>query len=145
MLTGTRAFPGEDITDTLAAVVRAEPEWSLVPRAVSPTLLVFLRRSLQKDPKQRVGDIRDVRLALEGAFETTVPGTAAPAPALQPRPLWRRALPVVAAAVVAGAMVSAAIWTLKPTPPLTVSRFAIALGEGQQITVVQQPNPGRLA
>ena len=69
MLTGRRAFPGENITDTLAAVVRAEPEWGLLPRDLSPTLGVFLRRCLQKDPKQRVGDIRDVRLALEGAFE----------------------------------------------------------------------------
>ena len=77
-----------------------------------------------------------MRLALEGAFETTVAGTAAPAPAIQPRPLWRRALPVVAAAVVASAMVGAAAWTLKPTPPLPVTRFALALGEGQQIRVV---------
>ena len=40
-----------------------------------------------------------------------------------------------AAAVVASALVGAAAWTLKPTPPLTVSRFALALGEGQQFTV----------
>src|SRR5438046_10667679 len=72
MLTGTRAFAGEDVTDTLAAVVRAEPDWNLMPRHVSPTLLVFLRRSLEKDPRQRVGDIRDVRLALEGAFDVEV-------------------------------------------------------------------------
>ena len=76
MLTGKRAFPGEDITDTLAAVVRAEPEWGLLPRDLSPTLVVFLRRCLQKDPKQRVGDIRDVRLALEGAFEVAAQTTA---------------------------------------------------------------------
>jgi hypothetical protein len=69
MLTGTRAFPGDDVTDTLAAVVRGEPEWNLIPKDVSPTLLVFLRRCLQKDLKQRVGDIHDVRLALEGAFD----------------------------------------------------------------------------
>ena len=43
---------------------------------------------------------------------------------------------MVAAAVVASAMVGAAAWTLKPTPPLTVTRFAFALGEGQQFTVV---------
>ena len=54
---GQSGIPGEDITDTLAAVVRSEPDWSLVPRNVSPTLLVFLRRSLQKDPKQRIPDI----------------------------------------------------------------------------------------
>ena len=136
MLTGKRAFRGEDITDTLAAVVRAEPEWSLVPGTVSPVLLVFLRRCLQKDLKQRIGDIHDVRLALEGAFETVVPGTAAPAPAIQPRPLWRRALPVaVTAVVVTAAMTSAIWWNLRPsTPPLTVARFALALGEGQQFT-----------
>jgi hypothetical protein len=43
---------------------------------------------------------------------------------------------VVAAAVVASALVGAAAWTLKPTPPLTVARFTFALGEGQQFTVV---------
>jgi Tol biopolymer transport system component len=84
MLTGKRAFPGDDITDTLAAVVRAEPEWSLLPRDLSPTLVVFLKRCLQKDPKQRVGDIRDVRLALEGAFDVAAATTAA-GPAQAPR------------------------------------------------------------
>jgi Tol biopolymer transport system component len=70
MLTGTRAFPGDDITDTLAAVVRAEPEWSGLPLALSPPLSVFLRRCLEKDPKARLGDIRDMRLALDGAFDS---------------------------------------------------------------------------
>src|SRR4029079_6100600 len=46
MLTGARAFPGDDVTDTLAAVVRAEPEWKLLPGHLSPTLIVFLRRCL---------------------------------------------------------------------------------------------------
>ena len=66
MLTATRAFAGEDVTDTLAAVVRSEPPWDVLPDAVTPTLRVYLRRCLHKDSKQRVGDIRDVRLALEG-------------------------------------------------------------------------------
>ncbi len=88
MLTGTRAFPGEDITDTLAAVVRAEPDWSLLPRDLSPTLVVFLRRCLQKDPKQRVGDMRDVRLALEGAFDVAATAAAGPAQAPRGRLAW---------------------------------------------------------
>src|SRR4029079_1807553 len=79
MLTGQRAFPGEDVTDTLAAVVRGEPEWSFLPREVPPMLVVFLKRCLRKDPKQRMGDIRDVRLALEGAFETPGPQPTATA------------------------------------------------------------------
>src|SRR5258705_11651458 len=70
---------------------------------------------------------------MEGAFETTVPGTAAPARAIPPRPLWRRTLPVVATAVVASAMVGAAAWMLRPlAPSAPVTRFAFTLGEGQQ-------------
>src|SRR5204862_6458467 len=96
-----------------------------------------LRVCLRKDPKQGAADIRDVRLALEGAFETTVPGMAAPAPAIRPRPLWRRAIPVVVTAVVASALIGAAAWMLRPpTPSSPVTRFAFTLGEGQQFTVV---------
>ena len=136
MLTGQRAFAGEDVSDTLASVLKMEPAWERLPAEVPARIRQVLRACLQKNAKQRIGDVQDVRLALEGVFETTVPGTAAPAPALQPRPLWRRALPVIAAAVVAGAMVGAAAWTLRPPVPSSpVTRFALALGEGQQFTV----------
>ncbi len=118
MLTGQRAFPGEDITDTLAAVVRSEPQWDALPDAASPTLRVFLRRCLHKDPKQRMGDIRDVRLALEGAFDVPV---AAPATAAAPGgPLVGRAALVVAAASTAALIAAMAVPTLRhlrETPP----------------------------
>jgi eukaryotic-like serine/threonine-protein kinase len=136
MLTGKRAFNDEDVSMTLSKVLQREPDFDALPRTVPARVSQALRVCLRKDPKQRAGDIRDVRLALEGAFETTAPGTAAPTPAIQPRPLWRRALPVVAAAVVAGAMVGTAAWMLKPTPPSPVTRFAVALGEGQEFRLV---------
>ena len=69
MLTGQRAFGGEDVTVTLARVVEREPDFDALPRSVPPRVRQALRVCLRKDPKQRVGDIRDVRLALEGAFE----------------------------------------------------------------------------
>jgi serine/threonine-protein kinase len=141
MLTGTRAFPGDDVTDTLAAVVRAEPEWSLVPGNLSPTLLAFLKRSLQKDPKQRVGDIRDVRLALEGAFDTAPQGlAAAPAPPVRHGP-WRRALLAVASAALVGFLTGAAVWESRPSlPHQAVTRFTYRLPDGQQFS-----NTGRQA
>jgi Tol biopolymer transport system component len=123
---------------TLSKVLQREPDFDALPPTVPARVSQALRVCLRKDPKQRAGDIRDVRLALEGAFETTVPGTGAPAPAIRPRPLWRRTIPVAAAAVVAGAIVGAAAWTLKPTPPAPsspVTRFAFALGEGQQFAI----------
>ena len=73
MLTGTRAFSGENVTDTLAAVVRAEPNWTLLPPALSSALVVYIRRCLHKDPKQRIPDIAAMRLALEGAFDVAEP------------------------------------------------------------------------
>ncbi len=117
MLTGRRAFPGEDITDTLAAVVRGEPDWSLLPRDLSPTLFVYLRRCLQKDPKQRIGDIRDVRLALDGAFDVAGQTTAvAPTPRSGGRLGWMMA---VASALVAAALAIPAVRHLGEAPPST--------------------------
>ena len=133
MLTGQRAFAGEDVSDTLANVLKMEPAWERLPAEVPARIRQVLRACLQKNAKQRIGDVQDVRLALEGAFETAVSwdgrsGTRDPA-----APTLERALPVVAAAVAASALVGAAAWTLKPTPPSPVTRFALALGEGQQI------------
>jgi eukaryotic-like serine/threonine-protein kinase len=50
MLTGSRPFGGDDVTDTIAAVVRGEPDWSALPPELPATASVYLRRSLQKNP-----------------------------------------------------------------------------------------------
>ena len=60
------------------ACIEREPDWARLPTTLSPALRTYLARCLQKDPRQRVQAIGDVRLALEGAFETPVPPTAAP-------------------------------------------------------------------
>ena len=54
MLTGTRAFPGEDLTDTLAAVVRAEPDWTLLPTDTPAAIRKLLLRCLAKDRTRRL-------------------------------------------------------------------------------------------
>jgi eukaryotic-like serine/threonine-protein kinase len=65
MLTGKRAFDGETNTDTLAAVIRAEPNWSQLPAATPLRVRVLLQRCLQKDPKQRLRDIGEARISIE--------------------------------------------------------------------------------
>jgi serine/threonine-protein kinase len=57
MLTGKRAFDGEDMGETLAAVLRAEPDWNAVPPDVAFPVRTLLRGCLEKDPRQRIGDI----------------------------------------------------------------------------------------
>jgi eukaryotic-like serine/threonine-protein kinase len=107
MLTGQQAFNGQGVSDTLARVIEREPDWATLPATLSPALRIYVRRCLQKDPRQRVQAIGDVRLALEGAFETSVAQTAAPAAV----PLWQRVGLTGGAAVIAsGAIVGALVW-----------------------------------
>ena len=128
MLTGRKVFEGEDVSMTLSSVLQREPDWSHLPSAVSPSLSIFLHRCLEKDPKQRLGDIHDVRLAMEGAFETTV-GAAEPnvAPHLH---VWQRPVPAVISALVLIVIGGLAVWAVTrsaPAAPGAVTRFPIAL------------------
>jgi serine/threonine protein kinase len=76
MLTGTRAFAGAEVSDVLASVLATEPDWTRLGGTVPPGLTVILQRCLEKDPKRRVRDIGDVRLALDGAFDVPTPAAA---------------------------------------------------------------------
>jgi len=139
MLTGKRAFDGEDVTDTLAAVVKTEPKWDALPATVSPSVRLFLRRCLHKDSRQRVGDIRDMRLALEGVFESTV-NHAAETTVTPARPTWRRHLAPALASLVTAVVASLAAWILWPaTEAPLVSRFDMALPDGVQFRNTGRP------
>jgi serine/threonine-protein kinase len=83
MLTGRRAFEGEDITETLAAIVRGEPEWSRLPADVPPPVRVLLERCLIKDRANRLSDMSVVRFLMSDAAKTLsgAPVVIAPAPA----------------------------------------------------------------
>src|SRR5262249_43697241 len=109
MLTGTRAFDDEDVSMTLSKVLQRDPDFDALPPSVPARVTQVLRACLRKDPKQRVGDIRDVRLALEGAFETAAPQTTALTAAAAPRSVVVRALPWAAAAVSVAAL-GVAVW-----------------------------------
>ena len=120
MVTGQRAFAGEDITVTLARVVERDPDWAQLPGTLSETLRTYLRRCLEQNPKQRIRDIGDVSLALEGAFERGGSQAAESITAPQPA-VWRRALPLALAATLGAAVVGLVGWSLSPSvepPPL---------------------------
>jgi Tol biopolymer transport system component len=65
MLTGKRPFHGADVAETVAALIRAEPDWTALPPATAPALHRLLRRCLQKDSRRRLRDVGDARLELE--------------------------------------------------------------------------------
>ena len=92
MLTGHTLFVGHTVSDTLAAVLRADLDWSLLPRELPANIRTLLQRCLERDPRQRLRDIGDARLELE---QPVVQPVAVP-PA-QPAPRTR-VLPWMAAA-----------------------------------------------
>jgi Tol biopolymer transport system component len=68
MLTGRRAFAGSDVPDTLASVLRSEPDWQALPQETPYPLRVLLHRCLAKSPDRRLRDIADARLEVEDAI-----------------------------------------------------------------------------
>jgi serine/threonine protein kinase/Tol biopolymer transport system component len=103
MLTGKQTFTGETVTDTLAAVIRAEPDWLQLPAATPVRARVLLQRCLQKDPKQRLRDIGDARISLEEVLSGAPDAALGGSPQIVV-PWWRRSLPWAVAAVLAIAL-----------------------------------------
>ncbi len=108
MLTGRRAFEGEDVGDTLAAVIRGEPDWSALPASTPAAIRLLFRRCLEKDLKRRVADVSAALFVLN---EPELAGSVDRAPiASAPSSVrWRRALSNVGTAV-AVALLTSLIW-----------------------------------
>jgi len=68
LLTGQRAFAGDDVTDLVVAVMTKEPDWSRVPPATPPRIIDLLKRCLKKSPRERLHDVADARLDIEDAI-----------------------------------------------------------------------------
>jgi serine/threonine protein kinase/Tol biopolymer transport system component len=103
MLTGKRPFDGETVSDTLASVLKSDPDWSALPADTPANVRKLLRRCLAKDPKQRLRSAGDALLELDGS-EPEPAAAAAPA-----RSSWRERIPWIAV-VVLGALLVFALW-----------------------------------
>jgi Tol biopolymer transport system component/predicted Ser/Thr protein kinase len=64
-LTGRMAFQGETVSDTVAAILKQEPDWAALPGGLPPRVRELMRRCLEKDPRKRLRDIGEARLLLE--------------------------------------------------------------------------------
>ena len=129
MLTGKRPFKGDDVSDTLAAVLRGDPAWEALPASVPTSVRALLEGCLQKNPRDRIGDISTVLFVLKQ------PSEARPASA-QPRGSFKA---IGAALLMAGAAVgAAAVLVSRPAAPpavAPVTRFAITVPDATQLTM----------
>jgi Tol biopolymer transport system component len=147
MVTGRRAFEGEDVSDTLAAVLRGEPDWTVLPANVPPAIVALLRGCLEKDRRRRIGDLSTARFIIDHGGDATV------AVAMPPGSRMRRAASIVVAVAAATAITAYATWRLTkvPAPSLPLVRFTIALPTGDRFSntgvhvVALSPDGSRLA
>ena len=91
LLTGNRAFAGETITDTIASILKSEPEWEALPPSIPSTIRFLINRCLQKDAGKRLQHIDGARILIEEALSGTT--TLSPIGATIQPPLWKQAIP----------------------------------------------------
>ena len=119
MLAGSRAFAGIDATETIAAIIRSEPEWSRLPGDTPRDIRRLLRRCLNKDPTHRLADMRDARLDIEEA-RATGPEVTRPRRLGRERAAWLAACLLTAIATWAGTTWRASRSSAAPSPPMRV-------------------------
>ena len=143
-LTAKRAFQGDTITETVAAILKSEPDWTLLPLETPAFVRSLLRRCLQKDPNSRLHDIADARVEmLEGLSEP-----AEMMPVAQRFP-FKRLLSVGAATLVIGLLIGGLVVMkyFKPAAsPIsqTVLRSSIRLESGHWLDGLRSSTHGAI-
>ena len=143
MLTGARAFEGDDVSDTLAAILRGEPDWNRLPPHVPAGLAVLLKRCLEKDRRNRVADIAAARFVLNEPALINPP--VAPAYVAAPRRLNRERVFWVALFILAAT--TATYLSLRQTStPEPLRRLSVAIPERMGVVhLALSPDGRRLA
>jgi len=125
------AFHGETVSDTVAAILKQEPDWTALPKETPVRIRELIRRSLEKDPRQRLRDIGDARLVLTEAARSEASAT-------ETRRAGTSRRTMLAIATVGLVMAIAAAWTLSRDllrPKSMVRRLSIVVPD--DLTMVQ--------
>jgi len=131
MLSGRRAFEGEDVSEILAAIIKSDPEWEFLPTDVPRDILRVVRGCLEKDPRSRIPDVSAARFLLQDPGPARVP-VATPVASRRPgsNTPWKVTAFLLAAALLA---VLAAAYRRQLQPQAQPTRFFISAPEGVTI------------
>ena len=145
MLTGARAFDGEDVTEIMASVVKTTPTWTALPSDLPPQVVTLIQRCLEKDRNARIGDIAVARFLLSDHATFVGSRTSATDVANAPAARRRQTLPWVLAAALAGTLLG---WLLPRrqdvAPPVTRLQMSV-LPADQLMGSIASLRPSRTA
>ena len=115
-------FTGTTVIDALEGVLAREPDWDLLPASTPPYFVRILRRCLTKDPKLRLRDVGEARIALDAGDDADAPGV--------PTRARRYLLPIATMATTIALAASLASVIYRPTPSIAAVRFQVFPPEG---------------
>ncbi|MEE8257501.1 MAG: protein kinase, partial [Acidobacteriota bacterium] len=150
MLTGKRLYTAETASETLAAVIKDEPDWNALPTDTPAALRKLLRRCLQKNPKLRIHDIADARIEIEEGLAEPAGEVGLPVGIPSPQPLWRRVLPWAMVGMLAVAL-AVSLWPEPEPSPEPLRQFSVEVAPTELLnlalggSVVLSPDGTRLA
>ena len=139
MLAGTRAFAGTTSTETLAAIIKDDPDWDALPAETSAPIRRLLRLCLTKDPRDRLHDIADARIEIE-AHGVNGHLLREPIPLTAKTAVWHRVLPWGVAAVAVLVAVGTQLVDKAPSTeplPRPVQRTTIALPDSEPVALAE--------
>ena len=125
MIAGRRPFHGETITDTLAAILKTDPDWNELPDALTPELQRLLRRCLEKDPRRRLQSIGDARVHIDELLSGATD--------------WPHA------SATPGGKQVASPWIARPAIAWTVAALAILAAAAAGVTILSRPGATRFS
>jgi serine/threonine-protein kinase len=136
MLTGRRAFDGDDLSVTLATVLKTEPNWTVLPSSTPTGLHRLLWRCLRKDPKDRLQAMGDARVEISELLSDAQESVAA-MPVGPTAPLWPTLIALTVVIVITAMMTGAIVWfaTRSKVALVRVSRFEILPAGSSAVTI----------
>jgi serine/threonine protein kinase len=132
MLTGRQAFQGEDVSETLASVIKGDSNLVLLPANIHPRVREVITRSLQKEQKKRYGGIGEAQYEIEQVLADPSGVFTQPISIVEPRRNLGSILALIATTIILTAIiVGTIIWYLRTPEPPQVTRSYYELPEGQ--------------
>jgi Tol biopolymer transport system component len=135
MLTGRRVFEGDEVSDTLAAVLTKDPDWGALPADTPTAVRRLLRRCLARDRRARLPDIGSARLDIDEARAEPFLPTVDPGPVESNGARARRFVTWAAGTAAVAALAAFGVWTAMPAQPagLPIARVLIGVGPAERL------------